>query len=212
MTDRINYVELIKEQFNLEPTTYFVTPYGTRLNEVQCKNFIHDVNKTEVSIKKSPTNHIFSPKGMAPLITTVLFCTPKKECEIKAISIRSKMDLFDPIRGILEASRYALRHLKGRGVIQVRTPSSIRTLIDCCVNMTVHTVKNPELDLFELSLLQSKKSLVRDVQEGKITKNCYNFNILNEKLATRERENIISRLLDKTLRNSHNPFSDSKGE
>lgn len=204
----INYTDLMLEQFGLSYTVYFVSWTGIKMGVDEHNQYMTHIENLRQNEITKPFTEGFEP----PLITVMLFTDANDQCVIKAMSIRSKRDVFNEIEGINIASYYALMHMKNRGVYAVKKPSSIRALINCRMDMTVHSVEWPELNLFELSLLQSKKSLVKDIQEERVVGNYHNFNIHREELAIRKRENIISCLLDETFGNSYNPFSDSKGE
>lgn len=186
-----NYTELMREQFGLNPIAYFVSCPGVKFDvEDQYKYMMHVEELRQKYGMKSITENFEHP-----LITVVLFVDQNKECEIKAMSIRSRRDKFDEWEGINTASYYALLHMKNRGVYRVKKPSSIRALINCRMNMTVHSVRNPELDLFELSLVQSKKSLVEDVQEGKVVRDCSVFNVSFKNAMMHKKESLLTRLL-----------------
>lgn len=195
MARGIDYVDLIEEQYNLKPIPYFVFGNGFRLNEIGATTFLLHADKLRREFKEKEMPYTL--KNEPPLITIVLYIDQNKKCVIKSMSIRSRRDEFDMDEGINQASYYALRHLKGRGIVHVKNESSIRTLIKCCMGITVHSETHPQLDLFERSLLQSKKSLVKDIQNGTDSKISEDyFNKMKQGVVSRQ-ESIFSKLLHK---------------
>jgi len=162
----VDYIKEVKRQFNLEPVTYFIFRRGTRFSLEELQIYLDQIDGLENEMLKNNHKYIQDKRYKRPLITVVLFVDQNRECKVKALSVRSQKDEFDAERGINEAARHTLRLLKGREETPVRRPYAVRTLINCCMNTTCHAEEYPKLDLFEQSLICSKKKVVDMVQNG----------------------------------------------